>query len=89
MRVAVVGAGAVGVTAARELAERDAEVTLFEAGEVAAGSSGRAAGICYDAFADRVDAELADQSLARFRDLPGPPRVRVHRLPVRVAGTGG
>lgn len=72
MRVAVVGAGAVGVTAARELAERDAEVTLFEAGEVAAGSSGRAAGICYDAFADRVDAELADQSLARFRDLPGP-----------------
>jgi glycine/D-amino acid oxidase-like deaminating enzyme len=69
MRVAVVGAGAVGVTAALELADRDAEVTLFEAGEVASGSSGRAAGICYDAFADRVDAELADRSLARFREL--------------------
>ncbi|MFC7225992.1 FAD-binding oxidoreductase [Salinirubellus salinus] len=71
MRVAVVGAGAVGVTAAHALAERDADVVLFEAGAVASGSSGRAAGVCYDAFADRVDAELADRSLARFRDLSG------------------
>ena len=71
MRVAVVGGGAVGVTAALELAERGAEVTLFEANEVAGGSSGRAAGICYDAFADRVDVELADRSLVRFRDRSG------------------
>ena len=73
MRVAVVGAGAVGVTAAHALAEGDtgADVTLFDSGEVASGASGRAAGICYDAFADRVDAELADRALSRFRDLSG------------------
>ncbi len=71
MRVAVVGAGAVGVTAAHALAERGADVTLFEVGEVASGASGRAAGVCYDAFADRVDAELADRALSRFRDPSG------------------
>jgi glycine/D-amino acid oxidase-like deaminating enzyme len=71
VKVAIVGAGAVGATAALELARRDATVTLFEADEVAAGSSGRAAGICYDAFADRVDAEVADRALARFRELSG------------------
>ncbi|MFB6160828.1 MAG: FAD-dependent oxidoreductase, partial [Haloferacaceae archaeon] len=48
MHVAVVGGGAVGVTVAHDLVERDAEVTLFEADEVAAGASGRAAGLCYD-----------------------------------------
>jgi glycine/D-amino acid oxidase-like deaminating enzyme len=71
VRVAVVGAGAVGVTAAHALAERGADVTVFEASEVASGASGRAAGVCYDAFADRVDAELAERALARFRELSG------------------
>lgn len=67
-RVAVVGAGAVGSTVALELARRDADVTLFDAGEVAAGSSDRAAGICYDAFAGRLDAEIAARSLEAFRE---------------------
>lgn len=71
MDVAVVGGGAVGVTVAHDLADRGADVVLYEAEEVAAGSSGRAAGICYDAFADRRDAELAARSLERFRALSG------------------
>jgi glycine/D-amino acid oxidase-like deaminating enzyme len=66
--VAVVGAGVVGATTALELARRDADVTLFEAGDVADGASGRAAGVCYDAFADPVDAELAARSLETFRE---------------------
>jgi sarcosine oxidase subunit beta len=66
--VAVVGAGAIGATAALELARSGADVTLFEAGDVAAGSSGRAAGICYDAFAGRLDAEIAAEAMATFRE---------------------
>ena len=70
-QVAVVGGGAVGVTAARELADAGAAVTLFERGSVAAGSSGRAAGICYDAFAEDVDARVAARAVERFREFSG------------------
>jgi len=69
MRVAVVGAGCVGVTAAHELADRGASVVVYERAAVAAGASGRAAGVCYDAFADRRDARIARRSLDRFRAL--------------------
>ncbi len=68
-RVAVVGGGAVGVTAAAELARRGTSVTLFERGDLAAGSTGRAAGICYDAYAGRLDATVAARALSRFRSL--------------------
>lgn len=67
--VAVVGAGAVGTTTAFDLATRGVDVTLFERDRVASGSSGRAAGICYDAYADRRDARLAGRALERFREL--------------------
>ena len=70
MDVAVVGGGAVGVTVAHDLVET-ADVTLYEAEELGAGASGRAAGLCYDAFSDRRDAALARRALARFRDLSG------------------
>jgi sarcosine oxidase subunit beta len=72
-RVAVVGAGAVGTTVAHDLADRGRAVTLYEAETVAAGASGRAAGICYDAFAEGVDAAVADRALSRFRDLDADP----------------
>jgi glycine/D-amino acid oxidase-like deaminating enzyme len=72
-RVAVVGAGAVGTTAAHDLARRGCEVTLFEAGAVGSGASGRAAGVCYDAFAEDIDAAVADRALTRFRDLNADP----------------
>jgi len=67
MHVAVVGGGAVGVALARDLAT-DATVTLYEADTVAAGATGRAAGLCYDAFSDRRDARLAQRALSRFRE---------------------
>ncbi|SFL02081.1 Glycine/D-amino acid oxidase [Halogranum rubrum] len=69
--VAVVGAGAVGVTAATELAVAGADVTVFDRGEPGSGSSGRAAGIVYDAYAEDIDAELAARSVDRFRRLSG------------------
>mgnify|MGYP006274293137 CR=1 FL=1 len=71
MRVAVVGGGAVGVTAAYDLAVAGADVTLFEKGEVASGASGRAAGVLYDAYAEDIDAELGARALERFRRLSG------------------
>ncbi|WP_459192561.1 NAD(P)/FAD-dependent oxidoreductase [Halosimplex sp. J119] len=68
-RVAVVGGGALGVTAARDLAARGADVTLYERDEVANGASGRAAGIAYDAFAEDIDAAVAERAVERFRAL--------------------
>lgn len=68
-RVAVIGGGAVGTTLAGDLGTRGVAVTLFERETVAAGSTGRAAGICYDAFADRRDVALAGRALERFRAL--------------------
>ncbi|ADQ68007.1 glycine/d-amino acid oxidase, deaminating [Halogeometricum borinquense DSM 11551] len=70
-RVAVVGAGAVGLTAAFDLAEAGASVTVYERGDVGSGSSGRASGILYDAYAEDVDARMAARALARFREFDG------------------
>jgi sarcosine oxidase subunit beta len=69
--VAVIGGGAVGATAAADLARWDIDVTLFERDAPAAGATGRAAGIAYDAFAEDRDAAVADRALARFRSLSG------------------
>ncbi|MFC4406996.1 NAD(P)/FAD-dependent oxidoreductase [Haloarchaeobius iranensis] len=69
--VAVVGGGAVGATAAYDLSRHGVAVTLFEAGHVAGGSSGRAAGICYDAFAEDRDARVAARAIERFREFDG------------------
>ncbi|OYR50591.1 FAD-binding oxidoreductase [Halorubrum sp. Ea8] len=73
--VAVVGGGAVGVTAAADLAARGVDVTLYERGSLGAESSGRAAGVLYDAYAEDVDAALAARAMERFRafdrSLPG------------------
>jgi len=67
--VAVVGGGAVGVTAAADLAARGADVTLYDRGDLGAESSGRAAGVLYDAYAEDVDAALAARAMERFRAL--------------------
>ncbi|MDG5817576.1 FAD-binding oxidoreductase [Natronococcus sp. A-GB7] len=71
LEVAVVGAGAIGATAAYDLAREGADVTLYDRGTIASGSSGRAAGVCYDAFADPLDAEIGSDSIERFRELSG------------------
>lgn len=66
-RVAIVGGGAVGLRAAADLADRGADVTVYERGTVGSGASGRAAGVVYDAYADPEGAALAGRSIARFR----------------------
>ncbi|EMA41801.1 NAD(P)/FAD-dependent oxidoreductase [Halobiforma nitratireducens] len=71
LEVAVVGAGAVGATAAYDLARTGADVTLYDRDGIASGASGRAAGVCYDAYADELDAEIAGDSIERFRRLSG------------------
>ncbi|WP_226040263.1 FAD-binding oxidoreductase [Natrinema sp. DC36] len=71
LEVAVVGAGAVGATVAYDLACEGAAVTLYDRGGVASGATGRAAGICYDAFADGLDAEIAGDAIERFRAFSG------------------
>jgi len=68
MRVAIVGGGCVGLVAAGDLARLGVDVTLYERGELGSGSTGRAAGICYDAFADPIDAAVADRALERYRE---------------------
>ncbi|WP_232700917.1 NAD(P)/FAD-dependent oxidoreductase [Halobacterium wangiae] len=80
-RVAVVGGGAVGLTAAHDLAQRDAHVTLYDAGEVGGESTGRAAGILYDAFAEDVDAHVAARALDRFREFSGDGEFAVRETP--------
>lgn len=67
--VGVVGGGALGLTAAVELADRGTTVTLYERDELGSGATGRAAGLCYDAYAGKRDADIASTSLARFREL--------------------
>lgn len=80
-QVAVVGLGAVGATAAFDLARTGADVTAFDAEGVAAGSSGRASGIVYDAFAEDVDAGIADRAMARFHEFSGEGEFRLHDTP--------
>ena len=67
-RVAVVGGGAVGLSSAGDLAARGVEVTLYERDELGSGATGRAAGICYDAFADPLDADVARRALDRYAE---------------------
>ncbi|WP_435361278.1 NAD(P)/FAD-dependent oxidoreductase [Haloarchaeobius sp. DFWS5] len=72
--VAVVGGGAIGTTAAFDLASAGVDVTLFEAGDIggeSTSSTGRAAGVVYDAFAEDIDADVADRALERFRAFDG------------------
>lgn len=67
--VAVIGGGAVGTTLAGDLEIEGVDVTLFERESIGAGASGRAAGICYDAYTDRRDIAIAGRAIERFRDL--------------------
>jgi len=86
--VAVLGAGALGTTVAFDLAfageDVDGEavaVTLFEAGRVGDGSTGRAAGVCYDAFAADVDAEVGARAIERFRTFDEVGEFEFHESP--------
>jgi glycine/D-amino acid oxidase-like deaminating enzyme len=65
--VAVVGAGAVGATVAADLVAAGATVDCYDP-DPGGASSGRAAGVCYDAHAGSVDARVADRAMERFRE---------------------
>jgi sarcosine oxidase subunit beta len=65
-RVAVVGAGAVGASTAFYLSRRGARVVLFDARGVAAGASGRSAGLVRVHHPFLADAALAIESYARL-----------------------
>lgn len=71
MRIAVVGAGAVGATAGALLAAEGHAVTIYEAGGVASGATGRAAGLVYAANTDSIDASHGRTSLDTFERFDG------------------
>ncbi len=72
--VAIVGGGVVGVSAAFHLAEAGAEVVLLERGQLAGGSTSKAAGGLRAQFSDALNIEIAKRSLdafKRFETRPG------------------
>jgi sarcosine oxidase subunit beta len=72
--VVIVGGGVVGVSAAFHLAEAGAEVVLLERGQLAGGSTSKAAGGLRAQFSDALNIALAKRSLAaykRFDQRPG------------------
>ena len=66
--VVVVGGGIIGVACAEQLAARGASVTLVERDHLAAGASGRNAGL-WATPDDPATVEMARRSLARYLDL--------------------
>ena len=81
--VAVIGAGAVGLSTAWHLVQADiTDVTVLEAGEsVAAGSSSRSAGFIESQYVDPLDIELRARSMHTFRRLQ-----RDHGLEIKEIG---
>jgi sarcosine oxidase subunit beta len=80
-RSAIIGGGAVGLTAAYDLARRGENVTLFERGSIGSGSTGRAAGVLYDAYAEDRDAEIGQRTIERFRAFSGKSGFQFHETP--------
>lgn len=68
-RVAIIGAGAVGVSTAFHLAERGADVVLLDRGHVAGETTGKAAGLIYAQMHEPADVRAMLYGLSFFRDL--------------------
>jgi sarcosine oxidase subunit beta len=80
--VAIIGGGAVGLSTAWQLVERGIhDVTVVEAGDLAAGSSSRSAGFIETQYVDPLDIELRARSMHAFRRLQ-----RDHGLEIKEIG---
>jgi sarcosine oxidase subunit beta len=77
LKVVVVGAGAIGLSAAVELLGLGAEVTVLERGHVGQGSSGLSVGIVETQYLRPLDIELRVWSMGAFEALR-----RDHGLPI-------
>lgn len=81
-RVVVIGGGAAGLSTAVALVERGIrDVTVLEAGELAAGSSSRSAGFVESQYVDPLDIETRARSMHVFRRLQ-----RDHGLEIQETG---
>ncbi len=67
--ICVIGAGAIGLSSALELARRGCEVTVIDARHVAAGSSGLSVGIVETQYLERLDIELRVRAMHTFARL--------------------
>jgi sarcosine oxidase, subunit beta len=77
--VCVIGAGAIGLASALELARRGCEVTVIDARHVAAGSSGLSVGIVETQYLERLDIELRVRAMRTFEWLEREHGLRVVR----------
>lgn len=68
-RVAIIGAGAVGVSTAYHLADRGADVTVLDRGHVAGETTGKAAGLIYTQMHEPADVRAMRYGLDFFREL--------------------
>jgi len=66
--VVIVGGGVMGTSAAFHLAEAGVDVVLLERGSLGSGSTSRAAGGVRTQFSDALNIEIAQRSLAAFRN---------------------
>jgi sarcosine oxidase, subunit beta len=66
--VVVIGGGVIGTSAAFHLAEAGVDVVLVERGQLASGSTSRAAGGVRTQFSDPLNVEIALRSMDAFRD---------------------
>src|SRR5688500_11535494 len=66
----VVGAGVNGLSAARALAERGAEVLVLDKGRIGSGASGIAGGIVRNYYRAEAIAELVRRSVDMFEEDP-------------------
>ncbi|MFM9049432.1 MAG: NAD(P)/FAD-dependent oxidoreductase, partial [Actinomycetota bacterium] len=79
--VVIVGGGVMGASAAFHLAEAGVSVVLLERGELAGGSTSRAAGGVRANFSDELNISLGKRSLELFADFPHRPgqEIDLHR----------
>jgi len=80
--VVIVGGGVMGTSAAFHLAEAGVDVVLLERGALGGGSTSRAAGGVRAQFSDALNVQLAQRSLAAFRDFGRRPGWEIDLHPV-------